>query len=61
MKNLDSIKSSSKQIAEIAKKIGKEKGIDETELLNSSELNEIFNEAVKEFDQLQNELDENGL
>lgn len=58
---MDSIKSSSKQIADIAKKIGKEKGIDETELLNSSELNEIFNEAVKEFDQLQKELDENGL
>lgn len=56
---MDSIKSSSKQIADIAKKICKEKGIDETELLNSSELNEIFNEAVKEFDQLQKELDEN--
>ena len=58
---MNSIKQNSEQIAEIAKKIGRDNGLDENELLKSNELNDIFRDAVKQFDELQRELERNGL
>ena len=58
---MNSIKQNSEQIAEIANRIALEREVDINEIDNLDLLNKIFSEAIKEFDELQRELERNGL
>ena len=58
---MNSIKQNGEQIAEIANRIALERGVDINEIDNLYLLNKIFSEAIKEFDELQRELERSGL
>lgn len=58
---MNSIKQNGEQIAEIANRIALERGVDINEIDNLDLLNKIFSEAIKEFDELQRELERSGL
>ena len=57
----ESIKYNAEKIAEISKRIASDMNIDINTIKCSDDINKIVSEAVKEFDELQRELERSGL